>query len=400
MTYFDKSVSPAFVSLTIARTITALGFGLMGLFLPIFLYELLNESFILVVLYMAVGQFLYAISVPFIAIKLNTFGFRRALIISMYASSIFYGLFYFANKENILYIIPLTIAALTLFRLLYWLPYHIDMAKFTDRESRGRELSALIALQLILSVFIPLISGVIISLYGFEVLFLLGIAMFIVASLAYTAVPHAKEKFSWSVKKTWQELFKSMKTRVFWAYAAHGAENIFGFVVWPIFIFQLLKGDYFQVGALSTLITGVAVILQLTLGKYMDKNIRKEKVLGFGSWLYAFGWIFKIFILTAFHIFIAGVYHRVVQIFAQTPFLTLDYEMAADEGHYVDEYTVIKEMALNFGKVLIALIIIGVSLLVSLNWSFVFAAIAAIAFNLIRARDLDFAHPTASRKTQ
>ena len=41
-------------------------------------------------------------------------------------------------------------------------------------------------------------------------------------------------------------------------------------------------------------------------------------------------------------------YHN-CRVFAKTPFDALNYDIAADHGHYVDEYTVIREMAIAIG---------------------------------------------------
>ena len=62
--------------------------------------------------------------------------------------------------------------------------------------------------------------------------------------------------------------------------------------------------------------------------------------------------------------------------------------MSADEGHYVDEFTVLKEIALNIGKVLMYILAGIVVIFTSIKWVFVLSALAALAFTLFRARDL------------
>jgi MFS family permease len=155
-----------------------------------------------------------------------------------------------------------------------------------------------------------------------------------------------------------------------------------GLIIWPIFIWQLLDGNYFEVGVISSLIVIVTVALQIVVGKYIDKG-NKQKMLKYGSGLYALGWVFKIFIATAFQIFIASTYHSLVKVFARTSFDTLNYEMAADQGHYVDEYTVLREMAISFGRMLMSLLIIFLISKFNLEWSFILAALAALTMNFL-----------------
>ncbi len=134
----------------------------------------------------------------------------------------------------------------------------------------------------------------------------------------------------------------------------YGAENLIGIVVWPIFIYEVLKGNYFKVGMISIIIIEITVIFQLIVGKYIDNYIKEKKVLKIGTFLVSLGWVLKIFITTAFQVFVIGSYHSLSSILTRTPIGSLRYETAADGGHYVDELTVLYEMIIQTSKVLIA----------------------------------------------
>ena len=66
-----------------------------------------------------------------------------------------------------------------------------------------------------------------------------------------------------------------------------------------------------------------------------------------------------------------------------TPFDTLVYEISADEGHYIDEFTVLREMALTFGRVITLAVVAFLLLFVSLEWTFIIAAGASLLLNAI-----------------
>jgi len=386
--YFDKPLSQGFVSLYTGRTIMMIGGALLGLFLPIFLYELFNQNFIAVVIYYGIGYFIYGITITLGAKFLNKFGFKKALQVSVILAALFYVVFYLIDNKSLEELIPLTVFIVVLFRLFHWLPYHVDFAKFSDKKNRAKQVSFFSATRLALGVFIPLAAGFIVSRFGFDVLFLIAIILYFVSGIPFMAVPRTREKFSWSVKQTWQQFFSRKRRKMILAYMANGAENMVGLVVWPIFIYQLLNGNYFQIGALSTLIIAFTVVLQLLTGKYIDSKISKEKAIHWGSVFYSFGWIIKIFISTAFQIFIVGAYHSITSILLRTPFDTLTYEIAADQGHYVDEFTVLREMAINLGRSIMVVLIILTSLYFAIQWIFILAAIATIIFNLLEQRDV------------
>jgi len=365
-----------------------IGGALLGLFLPIFLFELFNKNFIAVVLYYAIGFFLYGITITVGAKFLNKFGFKKALQVSVLLAALFYVIFYFIDKQGLSQLIPLTILVVVLFRLFHWLPYHVDFAKLSDKKNRAKQVSILSATRMALGIFIPLISGLIIAKFGFNILFIIAIVLYLLASFPYMAVPRTKEKFSWTILETWKQFFSKKRRNMVCAYMADGAENMVGLTVWPIFIYQLLNGDYFQIGTLSTLIIGITVTLQLFTGKYVDSKISKEKAVHWGSTLYALGWIAKVFIVTAFQIFIVGAYHSITSILLRTPFDALTYEIAADQGHYVDEFTVLREMSINLGRTIMAGLIIVISFYFAMQWVFILAAAATIIFNLLESKNV------------
>ena len=386
--YFEGPLSGGFASLYIGRSITTVAGGLLGLFLPLFLYNLFHENIGLVLLYFSASHFLYLIFVIFGAQFLNRFGFRNALRASVLAGALHFGIFIFVTENTAWFLIPLTVLILLIYRLLYWIPYHVDLAKFTSIQNRGRELSLMEATFLIISTLVPVIAGFIIVRYDFSVLFFLAIVLYLVSGFSYITIPETNERFSWGYMETWKKFFSHLHSKTLLGYMADGAESVVGLIIWPVFIFQILDGDYLSVGVLSTLITAVAIVVQLSLGRIIDTTLKKETVMWWGSIFYSLGWIAKTFIATAFGIFVAGAYHSIMHIFTRTPLDTLTYEMAADEGHYVDEFTVLKEIALTAGK-LIMFAATGIALMfVSIQWTFLLSALAALALTLLGARDL------------
>jgi MFS family permease len=384
--YFDGKFRKGFLSLYGAKTMVMISTGFLGVFLPIFLLELFGGSFRLMVLYYGVGSLLYIIFVPLGAQFLNKFGFRNALRASVFLGALFYVIFYLIDHGNLMYLIPLSLIVVTLYRITYWLPYNVDFAKFTDGVNRGRQMSALKATRRIITGFIPLLSGFIIAKFGFDAVFIIAIFLYFSSGIFYIKIPRTKEKFSWSYSRVWEELFLKENRGAVFAFIADGMEGMVGLVVWPVFIFELLNGDYFQVGALSAFIIVITILLQLSLGKSIDKKSNGRKVLRFGSAMYSIGWIIKIFISTAFHIFIAGVYHNLARVFTRTSFDILTYEIAADQGHFVDEFTILHEVAIGVGKVLMALIAISLSYFLPIQWTFAIAAFSAIALNMLNPK--------------
>ncbi len=379
--YFNNHLSQGFTALFSGRMMMFMGNGILGLFLPIFLLTKFNYNIGYVFSYYLIGHFIYAAALPWAAKILNKVGLRRSLRLSVFFNAAVYGCFFLLDYNFWLFII-LSVVLLTFYRVTFWHPFNTDFAKFTDSGDRGKEVSLIWAAQSFLSVVLPVLSGALIVRWGFDFLFIIAITLFLSAFIPFMALPRTKEKFSWGYKETVQKFFSKRNKKLIIANMANGAENAVAIIIWPIFIWQLLDGNFFQVGVISSLIVLVAVILQLMAGKCAD-TFDKRNMIRWGSVFYALGWLVKVFVLTSFQIFLAGAYHNLTKIFKDTPFDTLNYELMADRGHYVDEYTVLKEMAVNLGKVLILLFAILVALNFGINWTFVLAALASLFINLL-----------------
>ena len=379
--YFNNHLSPGFVALFSGRMIQFAANGLLVLFLPIFLLTKLNYRVEYVFIYYIIGYVSYALLLPIGAQFLNKIGLRRALQVSIIFDGIFYVCLFMLDKNPALFL-SLSLLAIFFSRILFWLPFHTDFAKFTNKDDRGKEVSLMWATRSSLSVIMPIISGFLIVKFGFNVVFIIAIILYLSAGIPFLALPRTKERFSWGVLETFKKYFAKENRRLVVANMANGAENVVGIIIWPIFIWQLLDGDYLEVGILSALIVFVAVILQLFIGKYTDL-FDKRKMLRWGTAFYAIGWMVKVFVLTAFQIFIIGAYHSFAKILKDTPFDTLNYEIMADQGHLVDEYTVLKEMAIQLGRTLMLIFAIVVALNFGLNWTFALAALASLFINLL-----------------
>jgi YQGE family putative transporter len=359
--------------------IVDLAMGLFSVFLPIFLYEFFEKNLQAVFTYYLLGYILTLIVLIFGARKLNKFGFKKALKISTLFSILFYSGLFFLTQENLYYILPIIIAAISIKRLLYWVPYNIDFAKFADSQDRGKTMGLLEILLSITGVITPLVAGFIIAGFGFKYLFLIGIVIFVISYFPLIKLPKTNEKFSWSVRKTIKKIFAKENRTTALVFFAEGAESIVFAVVWPIFVFQILNGNYLQIGLISTVTVVIVIAAQFFVGKKADGTKKsKNKLVKYGGIFYSLAWLLKIFILTALHVFVIDIFHKLTQIFYKIPLNTLVFEKAAGQKHLIDEFIVFREICLNAGRLFMIILILIASFWISLNWLFFFGAIFAL----------------------
>jgi len=356
--------------------------SMVGLFLPIFLFERFNRSIQDVLIFYIISFVLFGLFVPIGARIMSRVGLKKTMIISIPCLIGYYlGLYYFNNLEHILFLTSALIA-ITLFRILYWIPYHVDFAEFMTPRGRGRKIAFLASLSFLAGILAPFIAGFVINKFGFGALFIIAIVIISFSIFPLFLIKSNSEKYSYGYFQTFKELLSKRNRRIFLAYSADGAETVIAVTIWPIFIFEILKENYIAVGIISAAVVFITVLLQLIVGRLTDK-MRKRALIKTGSALYAIGWVIKMFIQTSFQIFIVSTYQSLVGVIKGIPFTTLIYEQMADRGHYVDEYTVLREVSLNTGRVFMLILCFILLGFVTLPWTFLLAAIASLFINML-----------------
>lgn len=374
-----------FVQLFISkRLIQGAAAALLSVFVPIFIYETTGGIFYVVGLYYALLSFLYAfLLVPGMKVT-NRIGFGRALVVGGVFSVIQYTIMFFMSTDNIYQLlIPFTVAVV-MFRIFHWVPYHVDFTLFTRKGERGRMVSLSFATIAFMGVVGPILAGFIIKYAGYQALFLVSVILLLIATISYAFVPSTNVYFEWSFIDTIKRLFGRENRGVVVGEFANGAEVAVTIIVWPIFLYEILNGDVFGIGAVSTIIVAITIVIQLLVGRYLDGGQgNNEKALRFGSTFYAIGWILKIFVLSTAQVFFVGLYHNIVKIFTKTPFSAILYDMSAEQGKYIDEFTVLREMSNHLGRVSGLCLVSALSLTIPIAWTFVVAAIASLALNMV-----------------
>lgn len=372
------------------RLIHGLATAMLGLFVPIFLYETSGERVEVVALFYIGASLFYVLwLVPAMWIT-NRVGFSRVLALGMLFAVVHYVILLYMNPENLWYLFLPAVLTVTGFRLFHWVSYHVNFALLTQSGERGKSVSLMFAAIAFMSMIGPVLGGLVIETYGFNAMFGLAIVLLMLAGVSYLFIPIAQETFTWSYADTLRQLFSPSFRDTGYLELAYGAETIMNTLAWPLFIYIVLEGNVLEVGGITALIVLVTIGIQLLVGGHIDKN-KDNSVLTLkrGSLLHALGWIFKMFVLTGLHVFIVGLYHNITRIFVRTPYSTILYDASGDQGHYIDEFTVIREMANHSGRVLALIAFTATAYYTSIETSFIIGIVACLFLTMFAARRME-----------
>ncbi|MBI2475003.1 hypothetical protein HYV69_01115 [Candidatus Uhrbacteria bacterium] len=365
------------------RMIAFIGSSMVGVFLPIYIFEFFGLSLPFVLAWFAIN---FAFKLPFYVIAAKIFsqtGLVASMVLGTIGLIIFYWMFFLldhGSSINPFFLMAIGIGGLMLDGVFYWSPYHIDFAKFSDANHRGKQLGMYYGLQEAISILTPITAAFILTRFGYKMNFFVGLLLTAASIIPLFFVSKYKVTYEFGYFESFRKLFSKKYIAMTLSMAALGAENIVGVIVWPIFLFSVFQGNYLEVGFATAVIVVISMIVELIVGRQIDR-LTARKMLKFGSWIYALGWIAKGFVQTITGVFAASTFHSFGSIMMRMPLDTMSYQQAADSGHYIDEFTVLREMAIGIGRVVILIILIPVTMNFSIGSAFFIAAIVSLGVN-------------------
>lgn len=183
---------------------------------------------------------------------------------------------------------------LGLHHAVYRIPYTVEKQVFAPSFYTPFVLELFLAL-------VPLAVGFLLtSMASLTTIFFSTGALYMIALLPLLLVPHAYEEYSWGYRETFHNLLDERNRRLIYEGIIFGAGGAAIFLLWPLAFFLVFAPS---LGALG-------VVFSLTLlGILLFRSMRSRTLV----------------------------------------------EQRADGGAYIDEYSVLKEMALALGRILVCL---------------------------------------------
>jgi len=329
--------------------IRAFAFALTGVFIPIYLYQL-GYSFTAIFFFYCLLGLTAAISSLVSAKIFSRLGLKHCMLISIPFLIIFFALLYTLGNFRW----PLILLSLIygISEAFFWVPYHIDFTKFSDKKQRGMQVGFSKIVASVFAAMGPGIGGLILAFFGFHVLFI-TVAIFLIGSIIpLFLTKEIHQPFHFSLK----EFFRGQKLRDILAFLGHGAEMRLGWVVWPLFIFLFILGrKYIFLGIVSSLTLLSGVISIFFAGKLSDMKGRKD-TLKIGAVTNAGIWIIKSFIITPLQVIITDIFYGATQAMMHVPFDTISYDKALKRN--LTRMILQREFYIHLGALLMFLILI------------------------------------------
>lgn len=340
--------------------------SLISLFIPLYLYHEMGYTLEQTLYFFIFYAVVLAITNPLAAKFCSRYGVKHAVLLSVPFYLTFVLLLYLLSYFNIPLFIPGFFLGLAI--AFYWMGLHNIFYHASHRKHRGEEMGKRTALSILATMFGPLVGGVLIKFVGFWIVFILASVFLLISALVLflSKEEHVKYQFS----------LRSIVDKEHWKYSlffiSRGSRVMAEGVIWPLFIFVILK-DYFTLGLMGFFLSGISAFIIFFVGQYSDKYYTKSKILHFITGFESLAWFLRSLVQTTGHIFAVVIFGAITQGVREAPMSALEYDRA--KGNSV-AYFVNREIFICLGRILLLVFVLITD---SLSGGLVFHGFANLA---------------------
>jgi len=338
--------------LYISVAIKSFAISMISIFVPIYLLKL-NYSLTTVFLFFAILNASHALFVIPAAKISSKYGFKHSMFYSVPILIIFYLALY--TLEQFHWPIYLLAVIFGINNALYWVGYHVDFSKFSDKKNRGKEVGKAKIVSSIFYVLGPIIGGLIITFVGFQALFVTVSVLLSASVIPLFFSKDIHDPINFSIK----EIFKGQTIRNTFAFIGHGIEGGAGVVIWPVFIFFSILNNFTTLGLVSSVSVSFSLLFVFIIGRFSD--VRRRLVLRIGSLLNTVIWGVRFFIKTTFQVFIIDSFYGISKTLTNIPFDALSYDKANKSD--IVKFIMFREIIIQIGGMVLFLVMATIATL-------------------------------------
>lgn len=245
-----------------------LAISLIGVFVPIYLYQLGIGLQTILLFYATIFGFrvVWDFVCAFIVARI---GPKHTMAISYALQIVMLSLLVSLDRYNL----PLWLIALfaAMSSGLFFISYHVDFSKIKHSKHGGKELGFMVFMERLGTVIGPIIGGILATIFDVKYSFFAAITFFLIGIIPMF--------MSGEPVKTKQIIhFRDLPIRRIRrdliTYSALGVENNVCLVIWPLFIatFVLVGSVYLKIGIITALGALMTVTAARIIGKLIDEH--------------------------------------------------------------------------------------------------------------------------------
>ena len=342
---FNRELSEMYISIALRD----LALSMSGIFVPLYLLVDLEYPLSKVLLFFLIFSLSLTLSVLLAAKFTSRYGVKHGILMSMFGL-ILYIIFLLTLPYHNIYFIPAILSGVS--TSFYWVNFHVDFARFTDKKNRSREVSLWFITSYLSVLLGPIVGSVIVTFLGFTTLFVIVSLILLLSALPLFLSSEIYEP----IKFSFRYIFQKSHLKEIYFYIGYGIRMMISQVVFPLYLFFLLT-KYISLGAISSLTALGSVLVGYFIGKLSKDEKREKTMLRYGSLFHSLGLFLMLFVKTFIQIAVVNVYLAMSFIFVDLPHHSMMYTRAKKQDNLM-EYIVFREISIGMGRILGVLVIL------------------------------------------
>jgi len=365
--YLPKNLKREVLELYLSTIIRNFAISLISIFVPVYFYTL-GYPLQWIVFYYAIVYTIVFFTVPFGGKLSARLGFEHCMLYSIPVLIIYYLILYFIPSFSFCFFIAAFLLAF--YKIIFWPAYHTDFAHYGNKFRRAREISALNSLIYLVTIAGPIIGGIILTVFGFKVLFIIVCLILFISIIPLFTTREIFKPKKFGYFEAFNRLFNPKFRRARLAFMASG-EEIVDLACWPIFVFVILT-TYTGLGFITSGTTITSFIFILLIGKWTDVK-DKRKMIRVSTIILFLTWLIKYFTRTGIELLFINSLSGISKKSIVIPMTTIIYNAGCKRGNL--KCVIFREMSLNLGRGLMAWGLVVVLFFTS-SWLIIFALAA------------------------
>ncbi|PIR43759.1 hypothetical protein COV24_00780 [candidate division WWE3 bacterium CG10_big_fil_rev_8_21_14_0_10_32_10] len=362
----------------LTHTIKTLGLAMVGIFLPLFIYnlnfpiaffasEFTNRVFWILV-YFGIQSVVLVLIISFFAkYSFSKISLKYLLLISNIVQILEVIIWYNAENNPYLMILAGILAGIVI--TFYWIPYHLFfIEKNSDKEGHfGKNLGIGNFLAGSVNALGPLFGGFIIATLGFNALFLMVSIIILISSFPILFGVSEGKHYMGSLTYIYKQYILNPAYKyVSVGFFGISMDGIIFAIFWPLFLFFALN-NFEQIGTLSFATILASSFMVILIGKVVDTK-RGKTIHALGVCINSTFHLVRILLSVPLHVYILDLFDR-LNGFYGLPFTAKTYEIAK-KGNDLD-FIVYREFIIHVARIF-TIVLVMLFLAVSSNWKLVF----------------------------
>ncbi len=296
-------------------------------------------------------------------------GPQRSFVISQVSYVLYFSILYYCEQWPWLLIL---VALLEVVQVFFWNSYYVVMTEQITKKSMGSNMGAVSFLLNLAAMASPVIGGVVITYFGYPILFLLGLCTMLAGTIfaVLMAPTHITDQVSWKEFFTWLREPGYRKLAVSYA-GRYMNDSVL--VMWPLYVFFLL-GTVDRVGFLYGLSLFCAMLIVFATGSFIDTHRRARKPFFFSGGLLTILWVLRTQTVHFWSIAFIDIIDRLTSNFHWLFFDT--FFMRRGKGSQALSFFVYRELINSLVAVMFWLLFAMLFLLTTNSWQMLFGLAA------------------------